>query len=76
MNNSTFKLPDIKKILLEGIKRIDQVMWKNFIQHTIEEEEKFWEIYNIVDEVLAAEISNLTLTITGDTSSDSESESD
>ncbi|XP_015365184.1 PREDICTED: uncharacterized protein LOC107162689 [Diuraphis noxia] len=34
MNNSTFKLPDVKNLLLEGIERVDQVMWKNFIQHT------------------------------------------
>ncbi|XP_022176671.1 uncharacterized protein LOC111038053 [Myzus persicae] len=60
----------------QGIERVDQVMWKNFIQYTIKEEKFFWEIDNIVDEVLAAETSNLTLTITGDTSSDSESESD
>jgi len=63
--------------LIEDIERVDQVMWKNFIEHTKKEEKKFWEIDNIVDDVLAAEISNLTMKITGDTSlSYSESESD
>lgn len=77
MNNTTFKLPDVKNLLIEGIERVDQVMWKNFIEHTKKEEKKFWDVDNIVDEVLAAEVSNLRLTITGDTSSsDSESESD
>jgi len=77
INNTTFKLPDVKNLLIEGIERVDQVMWKNFIEHTKKEEKKCWDVDNIVDEVLAAEISNLTLTITGDTSSsDSETESD
>lgn len=40
-------------------------------------EKNFWDINNIIDKVLAAEVSNLTMTITRDTSSsDSESESD
>jgi len=44
-------------------------MWKNFIEYKKKEEKNFWEINNIVDEVLAAKVSNLTMTITGDTSS-------
>ncbi|XP_025191797.1 uncharacterized protein LOC112592046 [Melanaphis sacchari] len=56
-----------------GIKRVDGKMWKNFVEHTKKEEKKFWQIDYIVDEVLESEISNLTMTITGDTSSDSES---
>jgi len=76
MNNTTFKLPDVKKLLIEGIERVDADMWKNFIRHTITEENRFWEIDDIMDEVFEAERQNLTLTITGDTSSDSESDMD
>jgi len=76
MNNTTFKLPDVKKLLIEGIERVDADMWKNFIRHTITEENRFWEIDDIMDEVFEAERQNLTLTITGDTSSDSESDTD
>lgn len=76
MNNTTFKLPDVKKLLIEGIERVDADMWKNFIRHTITEENRFWEIDNIIDEVFEAEQQNLTLTITGNTSSDSESDTD
>ncbi|XP_060846258.1 uncharacterized protein LOC132925918 [Rhopalosiphum padi] len=76
MNNTTFKLPDVKKLLIEGIERVDADMWKNFIRHTILEENRFWEIDDIMDEVFEAERQNLTLTITGDTSSDSESDMD
>lgn len=35
--------------------------------HTKKEENTFWKIDDIVDKVLAAEISNLTMAITGDT---------
>lgn len=41
MNNTTFKLPDVKKLLIEGIERLDQVMWKNFIEHTKKEKTNF-----------------------------------
>lgn len=77
MNNTTYKLPDVKNLLIEGIKRVDAEMWKNFISHTKKEETKFYEVDNIIDEVLSAEISDdLTMTITGDTSSETDSDSE
>ncbi|CAI6376625.1 unnamed protein product [Macrosiphum euphorbiae] len=75
MNNTTFKLPDVKNLLIEGIQRVDADMWKNFIKHTTTEENKFWEIDNIMDEVFEAETQNVTLTV-GNTSSESESDCD
>lgn len=75
MNNTTFKLPDVKNLLIEGIQRVDANMWKNFIRHTITEEDKFWQIDSIIDEVFEAETQNLTLTV-GNTSSESESDTD
>lgn len=47
-------------------------MWKNFIKHTIAEEDKFFNIDFIIDDMLSAEIQPITMTI-GDTSSDSQS---
>jgi len=77
MNNTTYKLPDVKNLLIEGIKRVDAEMWKNFISHTKKEETKFYEVDKIIDEVLSAEISDdLTMTITGDTSSETDSDSE
>jgi len=75
MNNTTFKLPDLKNLLIEGVQRVDTDMWKNFIKHTTTEENKFWEIDNIIDEVFEAETQHVTLTV-GNTSSESESDSD
>lgn len=47
-----------------------------FISHTKKEETKFYEIDNIIDEVLPAEKSNVSMTITGDTSSETDSDSE
>lgn len=33
MNNTTYKLPDVKKLLIEGVERVDADMWKNFISN-------------------------------------------
>ncbi|XP_060855586.1 uncharacterized protein LOC132933295 [Metopolophium dirhodum] len=75
MNNTTYKLPDVNNLLTEGINRVDAEMWKNFISHTKKEEDKFYEVDNIIDEVLSAEKTDLLMTITGHTSS-SETDSD
>jgi len=40
-NNKTFKLPDVKNLLVERIAKVNAEMWKNFVKHTIEEENKF-----------------------------------
>jgi len=63
---------DTKKILIKGIKQVDMEIWKNYIHYTKNEEDKFWEIDNIIDEVMTQEISNFTMRIK---SSDSESDS-
>jgi len=71
MNNTTYKLSDVKTLLMEGIERVDDTMWKNFISHTKSVENKFYEIDFIIDEMLSAELQPTVLTI-GNTSSDSE----
>jgi hypothetical protein len=75
-NNTSYKLNDVKTLLLEGIQRVDENdMWKNFVKHTMEEEEKFYNIDFIIDDVLSAETQSLTMTV-GDTSSESKFSSD
>lgn len=51
-------------------------MWKNFISHTKKEEKKFYEVDNIIDEMLSAEKDDLLMTITGDTSSETDSDTE
>lgn len=69
MNNTTYKLQDVRKLLEEGVERVTPEMWKNFITHVIKEEDKFWQIDVLSDEIFDAQESHV-LTITGDTSSD------
>jgi len=75
MNNSTFKMNDVKKLLEEGVERVTPDMWKNYVDHIIKVEEKFWQVDFISNELLDAEVTSHVLTITGDTS-DSFSDSD
>lgn len=63
MNNTTYKLCDVKTLLVEGIERVDDIMWTNFIKQTKAEEEKFYEIDFIIDEMLSAEVQPLVTTI-------------
>lgn len=74
-NNKTFKLPDVKKLLEEGVNKIDGDMWKNFIRHVKKEEEKVWELDNVVDDIMTAEKQPCVLTI-GNSENDTNEESD
>ncbi|XP_022174483.1 uncharacterized protein LOC111036671 [Myzus persicae] len=77
-NNTTFKLQDVKRLLIEGVKRVDSEMWKNFIKHVVDEEDKLWNMDFIVDE-LTAEQEPCVLNLgpdDSDSESNSESESD
>ncbi|CAI6371367.1 unnamed protein product [Macrosiphum euphorbiae] len=71
MNNTTYKLSNVKQLLMEGIEKVDDTMWKNFISHTTSVEDKFYEVDFLIDEVLSAELQPTVLTL-GNTSSDSE----
>ncbi|XP_060846347.1 uncharacterized protein LOC132926013 [Rhopalosiphum padi] len=61
-NNKTFKLPDVKNLLVEGVAKVDAEMWKNFISHTIKEENKFWALDETIDD-LTAEQDSIIMTI-------------
>lgn len=66
-NNTTFKLNDVQQLLNKGVQSITSDMWANFVSHTIKEEDKFYEIDFICDEML--DEASHTMTITGETSS-------
>ncbi|XP_025194218.1 uncharacterized protein LOC112593854 [Melanaphis sacchari] len=79
MNNTTFKLQDVQELLKKTVDNVTSEMWMNFISHVIKEEDKFWKIDFLSDDVLDAEpetteTSGHLLTITGDTTSDSDDE--
>lgn len=66
-NNTTFKLLDVKKLLIEGVNYCTPEMWKNFVQHVIKIEDMFWSVDLTVDDVM--DNNNLhVMTTTGGTS--------
>lgn len=77
-HNNTFKLKDVLELLKKGVEQVTPDMWMNFIEHVINEEEKFWNIDHITDEIMdeEPEEERHILTIgTGDSSfSDSDSD--
>lgn len=52
-NNKTFKLADVRNLLIEGTEKVTVEMWKNFISHTTKAEDKFWDMDNLVDKLMA-----------------------
>ncbi|CAI6365855.1 unnamed protein product [Macrosiphum euphorbiae] len=79
-NNTTFKLPDVQKLLHEGVELVTPEMWKKLYKYFIKEEDKFFEIDFITEEFLEAELTEPNavhfVTIKGNISDDSESEFD
>ncbi|XP_025192835.1 uncharacterized protein LOC112592888, partial [Melanaphis sacchari] len=52
-NNKTYKLADVHNLLIEGTVKVTVEMWKNFISHTTKAEDKFWDMDNLIDELMA-----------------------
>jgi len=69
-NNTSFKINDVKQLLIDGIKKVTPDMWANFVSHTIKEEDKLCTVDNNTDELLDQEDTSHVMQITGDTSSD------
>ncbi|XP_022175604.1 uncharacterized protein LOC111037372 [Myzus persicae] len=73
-NNKTFKLQDVKQLLIEGVDRVGPEMWKNFIGHVVQEEQKAWRLDEMVDDSLTAENQACVLTIGNDSDDEDEDE--
>ncbi|XP_022178008.1 uncharacterized protein LOC111039035 [Myzus persicae] len=69
-NNTSFKINDVRQLLIDGIKKVTPDMWANFVRHTIKEEDKLCTVDNNTDELLDQEDTSHVMQITGDTSSD------
>lgn len=67
-------MADVCNLLQESVKHRTDEMWMNFIDHVIKEEDKFWRVDFLSDEILDAEpeIGARIYSIRGDTSSDSQ----
>lgn len=69
-NNTTFKINDVRQLLIDGIKKVTPDMWANFVSHTIKEEDKLCNVDNNTDQ----ENTSHVMLITGDTSSSDDSD--
>jgi len=55
MHNTTFKLKDVLELIKKGVENVTSEMWTKFVRHVIKEEDKFWNIENLTDEILDKE---------------------
>ncbi|GFQ87614.1 hypothetical protein TNCT_457061 [Trichonephila clavata] len=69
--NKTFKLNEIKELVIKGIENVSTQNWANCINHVIKKEKEMWEIDGLVDEIW--ENQNFIISVNSD-SSDSYSE--
>ncbi|XP_050065994.1 uncharacterized protein LOC126555073 [Aphis gossypii] len=73
-NNTSFKINDVRQLLIDGIKKVTPDMWANFVSHAIKEENKLCTVDNNTDELLDQEDTSHVMQITGDTSSSDDSD--
>lgn len=50
--NCTFKLVEVKKLLLEAVENVTNIQWKNCVEHIIKEEEKMCKLDGIMDTII------------------------
>lgn len=75
-HNNTFKLQDVFELLKKGVEYVTPEMWTNFVRHIKEEEDKFWNIEHLTDEVLDEEPNEVRHILTIETGETSFSDSD
>ncbi|XP_060870073.1 uncharacterized protein LOC132944634 [Metopolophium dirhodum] len=66
---NNYTIDDVQRLLNEAINRVTTENWMNFIKHTIEEENKLWQVDDIMEELIE-NLEPCVLTITGDKSDD------
>ncbi|KAJ8918507.1 hypothetical protein NQ315_015212 [Exocentrus adspersus] len=70
--NTTFKITDVKPLLIDALNKVTEVNWKKCVDHVIKEEEKMSKLDGIMDDV----IEPLIISINNDSDSDSSSSGD
>jgi len=71
--NTTNKIQDVKNLLSMAIDRVKPQHWCDFIKLAIEEEDKIWQVDDIMDEIIDT-MEPCNLNITDETLSDSSSD--
>ncbi|XP_050422420.1 uncharacterized protein LOC126834501 [Adelges cooleyi] len=50
MHNTTFKVEDVRRLLVKGVKRVTAEMWADFVERVIKQEDMFRNIDFVADE--------------------------
>lgn len=69
-NNKTFSLPEVRKLLEEGIRRVTKENWEKCVSHVKKEEEKLWELDNIIEDM--EESNPFVINLSNESSDDSD----
>lgn len=75
-NDSTFKLTDVHRVVREGVDRCTPEMWRDFTRHAEKEEQRFWEIDFVVEDILENTDSTVMAIVADTSDSGSKLESD
>ncbi|RVE43393.1 hypothetical protein evm_011978 [Chilo suppressalis] len=75
-NNITFKMTDVKRLLEEGLNKIDETKWKNCVDHVIKEETKLNGVDHAIDKTVDSFLINVTDSSTSSSSENDDSETD
>lgn len=70
--NKSFKLNDVKALVIQGMEKVSAENWANCIAHVTEKEKELWEIDGLAEEVW--ESKSLIISLNSDSSSDNDSE--
>ncbi|XP_048345214.1 uncharacterized protein LOC125428705 [Sphaerodactylus townsendi] len=68
LNNTTFKLKDVKKLFVQGVRAVTPEMWSSFVQHVMEKEKQFWDLDFLQED---NETSSMKIPLESDSESDS-----
>jgi len=67
--NKTYKLPEVEILLRESVQDVTPTQWSNYVAHVMKEELKYWDLDNLMEEIVEPFIINV-----GEDSSDSETD--
>lgn len=68
--NTTFKLQDVKRLLIEALGNVTPSAWQNCIRHIFKEEDKMWELDNHIEITVEPLIISLADSDSGSSESD------
>lgn len=75
-HNTTYKMAEVKKLLLEGIKNVTPEKWQACISHTIKEEDKMCTLDDFIDRVTESLIIKVSDADDEDTDDDDDNSDD